>query len=191
MNELNVYLYSPDQQFKLCQLVEFVGLLDFSSKDIKCFHCIYAIEMNSLQLSYETINETHSTEDKIIEYMSTMTGIPSDNIALRYLLYFLVLKQNSMNNSSLTSKPSLNLIVDDDRMGGKLESLLQELLPIVVTHSVTLEQLNSTLFQPQYRQSEMNEEHYEIVPGPLMAANSSLIIFDETKLMTGDVNEIG
>lgn len=145
-------------------------LCQFSDQDQVENQCL---SISALTLDHTDFKNKHII-DKIVEYLGQSLG--GDTLAATYLTYFLLFKDKS---------PPLSLSLTQLKETDCLLRCLNSLLPKVLIVPLEIDLLNTLQFTSSINSSD------EMIVGSILVSNSTLIVYDETKLGEGLLKEQG
>lgn len=110
-----------------------------------------------------------------------------DALAAQYVLMFLVSRSFGQHGDSLLGNFSMNIGCWPEGMDVKnLSQAIAEFVPRVAHHEVTAQTLNTGKWKPR-KDFEANR----LIAGRLQVASGTVVIFDETKMETGQLHDAG
>jgi len=108
-------------------------------------------------------------------------------LAAEYVFMLLVSRSFGQHGEALLGKFSLNICCwPDDLAVSTLSQALAEFVPRVAHHEVTADTLNAGKWKPR-KDFDANR----LVTGRLQTASGTVVVFDETKMQTGQLHDAG
>jgi hypothetical protein len=203
---------SPQDNVKATEIVDFVGVVDFSSfpnssafeetsdpsastssaqtvDQIKTLHAIYRIPHPSTSEPAESGSSllSNSTRQELVDRLSI--ALEGDKVAAEWLLLSLLGKVYARRGALAIGQMPINLVLPhsmDDTANtiAKLNDILQELLPRLVKLDFNIVELNKLRYLP-----ESKEEN--LISGVLQLPQGTTLLVDETRMGEGNLQDRG
>ncbi|CAF3570391.1 unnamed protein product [Adineta steineri] len=207
-----VKVYDTTEEILLNTMVEFIGIYydhgvvkadNIPTNDemdqeqmppIKTIHCIQykklahinpllhhqpAIELDQIAISRQYI-------------LSLFESIfPNDKLLCEYLLLHLISRTYVRQPSSAYGKLSLNISHISTEQFNSLEQLLQTILSLHSSISITINKLNTMQLMPNKNVTKEDDNENQLMQTPLQLPFNSHLLIDETKMECGQLTTLG
>ena len=178
---------------------------------MKTIHCIHYKKLShinpllhyqpNLELNQSIIHESkviRSSKFSLLVSMARQTLLslfecifPNDPLLCEYLLLHLLSRTYVRQACSVYGKLSLNISHLSSEQSNTLEQLLQTILPLYSSLSITVNTLNTMQLMPNKNVSKDDENESQLTQTPLQLPVNSHLLIDETKMECGQLTTLG
>jgi hypothetical protein len=116
---------------------------------------------------------------------------PNDPLVCEYLLLHLISRTYVRQPSSAYGKLSLNISHLSPEQLNALEQILQTILPLYSSLSITVNTLNTMQLMPNKNVTKDDENESQLMQTPLQLPFNSHLLIDETKMECGQLTTLG
>jgi hypothetical protein len=116
---------------------------------------------------------------------------PNDPLVCEYLLLHLISRTYVRQPSSAYGKLSLNISHLSPEQFNALEQILQTILPLYSSLSITVNTLNTMQLMPNKNVTKDDENESRLMQTPLQLPFNSHLLIDETKMECGQLTTLG
>jgi hypothetical protein len=116
---------------------------------------------------------------------------PNDQLLCEYLLLHLISRTYVRQPSSAYGKLSLNISHLSSEQFNALEQILQTILSLYSSLSITVNTLNTMQLMPNKNVTKDDENESQLMQTPLQLPINSHLLIDETKMECGQLTTLG
>jgi hypothetical protein len=116
---------------------------------------------------------------------------PNDALLCEYLLLHLLARTYVRQPSSAYGKLSLNISHISTEQFNALEQLLQTILPLHSSISMTINSLNTMQLMPNKNVTKEDDNSNQLMQTPLQLPFNSHLLIDETRMECGQLTTLG
>ncbi|CAF1544531.1 unnamed protein product, partial [Adineta ricciae] len=210
--EYIVKVYDSSDDILLNTIVEFIGIYydhgvikadslqsanemdQDQSLPRKTIHCIQYKKLSHINplLHYQPTLELNQIQMARQCLLSLFESIfPNDKLLCEYLLLHLISRTYVRQPSSAYGKLSLNISHISSEQLQTLQQLLQTILSLHSTLSITVQTLNTTQLMPNKNVAKDDENDNFLMQTPLQLPFNSHLLIDETKMECGQLTTLG